>query len=604
MEEIKDVKPTSNKNNASKSGTRKNSRSGRSNKVKREQPRKDSKGKRVNFDNTRESKFVKDVDGWNGKGRDNPHAVKGNKYNDEDFKQVGVGKENDVSWYNKVQSMYGPATNISFNPTTGYEVIPWNHAAVPALFADYWSPTLGMPDLDAVNQLKESLYSFVVHANSRNTSYDSNDLFLTFIAGSQVFSYLASLIRAYGCMLNFDPLNRNTPQVLITAMGFDYDDFKDNLPNMLFDINQMITASRQIWVPSDFTFATRWFWMNSNIYMDGSSAKSQWYMHVQDVYWMFNETGFETGTALIPVIPANGYDGETPLLFMHDIVSKYKLQAIGGTVAQNNPLLTWSDCKQFFNDLMTPLLNSTYRGVMMGDILKAYGADKLFIVSEISSGYKIVPQYSAEVLTQIENETILAPTPSSSWGLSVDLDKNRIQPTIFSNSTTYQSVIAPQEQIINFHQAEEPTADQIMVATRLKAQGNKTGIPGLAVSGYNAMDPGNDKFTTLALPASYGFPLVTGTEIITFACLFSLVYGSAGKNAFSGTEAGYIPVDGYNVFFIPFYQQQTWYTGTSAQGYQTTSPSKSSQIALTMWQAFDWSPWIYLISLNDTGGGR
>lgn len=560
----------------------------KSKKVVRDQPRKDSNDPRVNYDNTRESKFKKDM------------RIKGVKADMKDFNEVKCnGAENDISWYNKVGALFEPATNVSIQPVTGLPINEVQGLSVPGCYATYWAPSLGVPDLQALNQIKESLYSFVVHANSRNTSYDANDLLMTFVGGGQVFCYLATLLRAYGCMSNFDATNKNTPQELVTAMGFDYQDFVDNYPNMLFEINRMITASRQLWVPSHFTFVTRWFWMNSNIYKDASSHKAQFYMHVQDYYWMYSENASDNGTCLIPV----SYQETTPVGASDTYIgSGYHVSdSLFCDSMQNfsGKLCTWEHAVQFFWKLLDPIVNSTYRGVMMGDILKAYGPNELFSVATIDANYSVIPVYSEEVLMQIENATINRHYPNIA--LFQNQDHNTIEPVaIYRTNDVMQMGNFVSKPVLNFHKEGGPTKDDLMIATRLKTSGYTTiqssNRVKLSVTNYTQFD---DSILPLT-PSSGGAivtPLSSGSEIIVAAYMFRLTYNF--EDVYTSIKGMYLTK--YTAFQItPAYGAFSMYA-KSTSGDQIGLASIPNTIVemINMWSAFDWAPWIYGLVLSD-----
>lgn len=410
------------------------------------QGRKDNGQKRVNYDNTRESKFDKDVDATSMK------------------KTSG---SNDVSWYANNPELLRSAASLPFSTTTG-EPLPWNlsgsYRSMPGVMTLYWVPQIGGSFIDPINQAANSTYSFVVHANSRTKSYDAPDLMQMILCGASLFSMLALGIRAYGLMRMYDQRNLYLPKALIQASGFDYEDLKENLSNMWFDLNELISRSTQIWIPNTFPFIERWFWMNSNVYMDGSSIKAQYYMFTPQSYLTYQATGdyFEDNhiaTAHYNMWsgPFNNTAGQFPVYYTH----------------------TWAQYMEIMNSMFTPLLASQDRGIIFGDILKAYGADKLYALPPITSDYRVVPVYDEEVLTQIENLVLFDQTPEE---IAQDPKTNLIytsaytpvsKPVSYPPSTWLPS---PSRQVLNFHTMDDPTPEMIMVATRLKAFG-VAGIP-------------------------------------------------------------------------------------------------------------------------------
>lgn len=126
-----------------------------------QQPKKDSRNKRVNYDNTRESKFVKDMDGDMDRVS-NPKRMRRS------------GSSNDVSWYAGNQQLLQAAASIPFNDVTGSKLGDIGNYSVPGVCALYWTPFIGCNN-SAVTQSMNNILSYTVHANSRTNKYDAPD---------------------------------------------------------------------------------------------------------------------------------------------------------------------------------------------------------------------------------------------------------------------------------------------------------------------------------------------------------------------------------------------------------------------------------------------
>lgn len=491
---------------------------------KREQPQKDSSAKRVNFDNTRMNKFEKDAEKF-----EKDHS-------------------NDVAWYSRNPELLRAAGSVAFSDVVGQQLPFTNQfsTSVPGVMAIQWKPSLGGFGMNAVNQAKQDIYSFVVHANSRNQSYDPNDLMLVILAAKDVFCAIGAMIRAYGTMKKFSGINMYTPQALVTAMGFDYDDLVSNLAEMWFDINEMIARSSQLWIPNNIPLVARQFWMNSNVYYDANSPKAQYYLYVQSQFLAYRETDFEDGGSLRSVSVTNA----------------------AGTAQQAfNPgtrgaTFTWKQWKEAVNYMFDQLLNSQDRGIMLGDVLKAYGPDKIYSLSEIPATYNIEYSYNPEVLSQFENTTIMAGVPAG--GVKQDLTRNTlIEYEISAGALSTPISVAsgnvpPQEVIMNFHGQTQPTPEQIMVASRMMNAGPTwQEIPSFSVKG-SGLEPVTTK--------QYGFKLqYCGTEIAVDICIY------------------------YYKYDVPTADRLKYYSMVSNEG---TVTFDESYVAL--WSAFDWAPWYYV----------
>lgn len=91
-----------------------------------------------------------------------------------------------------------------------------------------------------------------------------------------------------------------------------------------------------------------------------------------------------------------------------------------GSISTLKPL-TYVDLVEIGNRILTGLVSSEDIGTMSGDILKAYGQDKLFILSSIDDSFTIEPVYSQEVLSQINSLTLIG-TPDSTQNLNFSQD--------------------------------------------------------------------------------------------------------------------------------------------------------------------------------------
>nr|AVX53337.1 putative capsid [Marmot picobirnavirus] len=489
-------------------------------------------------------------------GRRNPRNVKSRKdmrstdarsYDNTPSKDDISGRgpaSNDVRWYASNAELLRSAASIPFSTTTGLP-LPWNEQGnfrtIPGVMTLEWAPTIGGGFIDPINQAANSTYSYVVHANSRNKSYDAPDLMIMILCGASLFSMLAMGIRAYGVMRTFAQQNAYLPEALIKSMGFNYSDLKNNLSRMWFDINELIARSSQIWIPNDFPFIERWFWLNTNIYIDAASVKGQYYIFVPSSYLVFNETGdFAEDN--------------------HVAEAKYSYWTSGSETAEH----TWEEYMEVMNDMFTPLLASQDRGMIFGDILKAYGPDHLYALPPITSDYMVQPVYDPEVLTQIENASVCGGKTGLWWeSISQDPDTNLIYTSAttpmadrevrYPNPTMWTPPL--ERQVLNFHTTTDPTPEMIMVATRLKCAG-VTSIP----NGKGSATLSGNKVGGFA-------PLACGTEVLVMVRIWRM-------NTTKGTAEGYVLET-----VVP--DNKSWATGSLGE-----------------YVAFDWAPWIYSCDWN------
>lgn len=409
------------------------------------QGRKDSKDPRVNADNEREAKFIK-------------------QYEKDGMRPKVSDKPNDISWYSRNPELLKAAASLPFNSVLGQTIMPNGTQYIPGVMRLNFSFAYGGFDSSiypagidltkdiypaAINQAGKSVYSFLVHANSRNYNYEYQDLQMVICAGIQVFCALATVIRAYGVAKTYPEKSIYAPDALLRGMGFDPDEFRYNLGQIWFDINNLITQTQQIWIPKELPLLKRWIWMCSNVFTDSQSALGQRYIFVPQNFHMYNETADTTGGSLEPAtFTEDGTNYETLV-----------------TSNANN----WNNWKSTIQHMIDRLVNSEDRGIMFGDILNAYGASNIFALPPVDVQTTILPVFNAEVLTQIENFT---PTQGYCYGLGqTPLGLYPKMGGTAFNSKKSNAGQAPNTPVLNFHQPGQPTPEQIVVATRMMACG-------------------------------------------------------------------------------------------------------------------------------------
>lgn len=434
------------------------------------QPKKDSTAKRINADNERVSKVAKAViQAFENKGH------------------------NDFGWYNRNPELLRSAATLPFGTIVGGS--DWE---VPGIMGIYWNPNFGSGTHPiALNQASDSVYSFIVHANSRDYTQTAPDYMVISIAGMQVFSILASVIRAYRTVRLYREDNLYYPDALLRIQGFDPVDMRANLGQIWFDINDFINQVQQIWLPKAFPLTERWFWLNSNVYLDAPGSKAQMYAFVQNRYFEFTEKWATTGSALGVV--------EDPV-------------NTGSSFSPASKQYPWSTWKKVIQHMIDQIIASEDRGQMYGNILNAYGRDNLYGLAPIGPDEVLEPVYNAEVLLQIENLTVV-PTTAAPMAL-VQIEED-LYPA-FGEFRTTKIKPGPSSSVLNFHFPEQPDPAVIVESTRLTALKLKATSETLVIVPDTLYPddttPWTPKFeagTSGQAPKPIYLPEAAGTEIVT-----------------------------------------------------------------------------------------
>lgn len=332
---------------------------------------------------------------------------------EEDLPEVTKHRYNDVSWYTKNQQMLVDAASYSFNNPLG-NPIPWEtmyaladagdkfnwaamvptngRRAIPGLYTLSFVPTIGksVDSASPANIAAQNIYSYVRYMNSGAKNYDQADLMLYLLAMDSAYMAWNWLKRIYGYMRTYSQYNRYMPKVYAAADHINFDDFLGNLADLRLYINQLGAKLSAFCVPAVMPLFLRHSWLCSNIYKDSDLLKAQQYYFTPHAVYKYSETSSTYGGELIPVV----LDSE--------VHSFYEIRSI-------------------INGLIDAISYSEDIGVMSGDILKAYGQDKLFKLVSLEPDYVVEPVYNEEVLNQIHNSTCLKPFNfTTGWKITQD----------------------------------------------------------------------------------------------------------------------------------------------------------------------------------------
>lgn len=114
-------------------------------------------------------------------------------------------------------------------------------------------PTFGATGIDGeasrpLNTAASKLYYFVVHGNSRNTSYDKSDLMKAYMAFDGIVMVIEEAIRAYSFIKAQSVSNRWLKRCL-ACLGWDYEDLRTKMVEFRKCINTAILKLNQISLP-------------------------------------------------------------------------------------------------------------------------------------------------------------------------------------------------------------------------------------------------------------------------------------------------------------------------------------------------------------------
>lgn len=484
--------------------------------------------------------------------------------NERDFADSRTGgdvrsRSNDPMWYAQNPQLLVDFASFPFGVPIGNRlqtgITTIDQGSIPGIMSLEFQPVIGIArsENSPVNIATRNIYSFVRHANSGHSNYDSPDLMLYILAMDSVYTMHAFMKRALGVALTSSPYNRYYQRAVLTAMGVDPDDLLTNIANFRGFVNQYAVKMGSMCIPNSMSYMARHSWMCEGLYVDSVAAKAQTYLYTPSYLWKFSLDEQGAGQ-LVPQSVASG----VPLTTQQMIL-----------IAQG---------------LLDPIVSNEDMNIMSGDILKAFGPEGVVKVMGIPDNYVVLPVYSQEVLSQIENATITGPTPTPitqnvAVGTGYITHDPKFNIRIYTPNLTGTGLDAAIQRefaqlfnsnvLLNMHH-DGVTPAETMVASRLSNRTNKT------------------------------FPTVTHDGNYTVVSLTNL---ECASEVLTGAKIWYFKdasMDGRVLLSTSISTALSDLTGING-GWPGYMASLKQRVILPMIQQemFDWSPQLYPLIIQD-----
>lgn len=240
---------------------------------------------------------------------------------------------------------------------------------------DYFN-TPGYADqrTSGINMAATQLYTAVRRKNSGAKNYEAADLMMYILAMREVYAEILEDRRILGLAGLYALENHYLPDLLIKSLGIKTDDLQENLAVYRGRLNLLITKANALAVPKYFTAFNRADFICSNLFADSTSIRGQFYMFKREYRYTYSATASTSGTALIA----------TPTENM-------------------NSNITFAARLTALENMLDALFLDDDVNTMSGDIMKAFGYDALYTISEINEDYVVQPLFDENILAQIEN---------------------------------------------------------------------------------------------------------------------------------------------------------------------------------------------------------
>lgn len=293
--------------------------------------------------------------------------------------------------------------------------------------------------------------------------------------------------------------------------------------------------------------------MCDGLYVDSTTEKAQTYMYTPSSFFQFqldsDGAGMLQATTFLPIQIGDG-------------------NGISITQLEN-----------YVNGMINPLLANEDFNIMSGDILKAFGPGGIVTLPVTDENYKVVPSYNQEVMSQIENATILPisvgavtvkQTTAVGTGYLISNPSFTFSPYVMPAAATgdtsfangYHKQVLERNHLLNFHHSNVQP-EEVMVATRL------TNI----IKYVSGQVIGTD---TKLSQITFQVPTM-GSEIIDNAMMWNFVTDSANVRKLTGVS-----------FWTTYYASVF-----DGSGYPTRTRYVDAMVAEL--SAFDWHPQIMVV---------
>ena len=277
---------------------------------------------------------------------------------------------------------------------------------------------------DAANIAARRFYTYIRHANSGAKVYEAPDLMMYFLAMIDIIVGYFHAKRDYGILQTYSRSNRNMPSTLMTALGLTATDVS-SLASHNFRLNVIANRINSFCLPKDILALQRFAYIASNVFIDASTIRGQFYVFHKKGYYLFKPVAQSTGSSL-----------------------QYKDNVVPVTLGvQLSHLESQLDALFGDDDINT----------MSGDVLKAF-KENVYNIAGVPSDYTIEPVFDEDILNQIQNASLCGVSVAdASLGVTQSNNIIKFQP----QANDLPNTVANGAYIFNSHKDDPQYTDNI-----------------------------------------------------------------------------------------------------------------------------------------------
>lgn len=212
-------------------------------------------------------------------GRSNPNRNSNGSKTDDQIKQI-VGSVQFPPYIGVPMPEF--KSNTSY-PSLGIPTV----CEIP--FMTTYGYAHGIPT-DTLNTAAIHLHSMIVSKLNRATkSYDANDLMVACICCDSiitVYNYFKTLVSQ---VMTYTSDNRALPRITVEAMGFDFEDIRDNINDIRVYLEIFSAKLNSLQIPKIMNASDDHLYLTGNVFCDENSVYPQIYVFRLMNYYVFDQ---------------------------------------------------------------------------------------------------------------------------------------------------------------------------------------------------------------------------------------------------------------------------------------------------------------------------
>lgn len=428
-----------------------------------------------------------------------------------------------TSLYTSNPQLVKDAGSLAFAQSLGTSLSMTSHANI-TLASNLSLPPVYMPGIGIINlrpsyggsadpvsplnMAARKIYSFVRHANSGRSNYESSDLMIYLLQMNEILKIYSWAKRMYGIAMLYNDKNRFYPRGIIEPLGMIFDHLIQNLAEFRYGLNAFAIKLNSLNIPLNMALFTESLSLYSSLFLDGEDAKAQTYVFTPSDYYQYDATGVNTGGSLKLV----------------------RFEPSDPTIAKK----TVTQILTLLNSMLDPVLQDEDMNIMSGDILKAYGEGSMLKLQPIAEDFITIPVFDKDILAQIENATVTySPnlTTAQREAMRISQENQQLYLRSFYSGEdptfTLSKVISSRN--------DNPSPEEVLNMTRFAFMAPVTSTTSIGTSSFRYFN--HDGAVTGTLP------LISGTHIVTSIDIVQLRNGNPVIHAGMGVA----PVAVYDV---------------------------------------------------------